>query len=187
MRYEDNEESIGSSSSPVLLGSLIIGVLCLCVLMSPFLMGNGELKKDEKQFVQEQMQQIVAQRYAEEVSHILKRNVMENGGHAPPVMTTSVAAAPDQTIEAEYTEYKELNHARELRFHGKTEEAIRLMESYILEHPKVVVARVELANCYLKSKQPRKARLACIAGLMAKPSEHEKKALWQIIERCPKG
>ena len=187
MRYEDNEDFDSSSSSSVILGTLFIAVLCLCVVIIPFLMKRVDLKQDEKQFVQEQMQQIVDHRYAEEVIAIMRKNVMENGGYVPPAVSRVALMAPDQIFESEYKEHKELSKARELRFHGKTEEAIRLMESYVIQHPRVVVARVELASCYLKSQQLRKARLTCIAGLMAHPSAHEKQALWQIIERCPKG
>lgn len=185
MSFEDNE-SDGSPSGSVFL-SLVVAVLCLCVLIIPILMGKADLKGDEKQFVQKQMQQIVDHHFAEAVPIALKKNVMANGGYASPALNSSTPAAPDQVFESAYKENKELSQARELRFHGKTDEAIRVMESYVLQHPKAVVARIELANCYLKSKQLRKARLACIAGLMSRPSGEEKKTLWQMIERCPKG
>jgi len=186
MSYDHDESEAGPSSS-ALLGTLIIAVLCLSVLVIPLLMGKTNLKEDEKQFVQQQMHQIVDQHLATEVPITLKNNVMKNGGYTPPAITGTAAVVADEITEADYKGAKELNHARELRFHGKTDEAIQLMESYVRQHPNNVVARVELANCYLKSKQPRKARLACIAGLKAHPSEQQKKTLWQIIERCPKG
>lgn len=185
MSIEDNE-SEGSPSGSVFL-SLVVAVLCLCVLIIPLLMGKGDLKGDEKQFVQKQIQQIVDHHYTEAVPVVLKKNVMANGGYALPAVNPVAPIAPDQAFEKAYKENKELSQSRELRFHGKTDEAIRVMESYVIQHPKAVVARIELASCYLKSNQLRKARLACIAGLMSRPSGDERKTLWQMIERCPKG
>lgn len=182
-----NEDSEGSPSGTLILGSITIAVLCLCVVIIPLAMGKVDLKDKEKQFVQEQMHQIVDQHYTKEVPVALKKIVMENGGYSPPALNKSAQAGPDHVLESEYKASKELNQARELRFHGKTDEAIRVMESYVVQHPAAVTARIELANCYLKSMQLRKARLACIAGLKAHPNANQKEALWQLLGRCPKG
>ena len=179
----------GKKQMPITLmvASVSTALLSVVAIMIPLSMQSSGAKRVEDKFAQEELQRIVETHITQQVPLTMNEHVLNNGGFIAGAARPSAPSAAQQVREQIYRKDPLLSEARQLRWQGKTEDAIRILEPYVLKNPTLVSARIELASCYLKLKQLRKARFACIAGLTNNPSAQEKAMLWEILNKCLKG